>query len=183
MAAMKEFRTAADFWSGMVEPDYQDCLNNPADLRAAFHAAISLFHMHDCVWKIHEPAVRANFTFTDRMGSSVAGVHDNMSFANALEQQCADFGRIRGIANAAKHLELRDIRPVPNAPSHASNTSVQVTGGGSGYGVGPRGYGEAGWGYARGPRVVLEGPSDMEFSDVAKAVYQMWQTLRATHGW
>ena len=47
MALMKQFKTPADFWSGMVEPDFADCEANKADLRAAFHAAISLFHMHD----------------------------------------------------------------------------------------------------------------------------------------
>jgi hypothetical protein len=50
----------------MVEPDYLDCMKNPADLRAAFRAAISLFHMHDWVWKTHEAVVRAIFAFTDR---------------------------------------------------------------------------------------------------------------------
>ena len=49
MALLKEFRTPADFWFGMVEPDFADCEANKADLRAAFHAAISLFHMHDWV--------------------------------------------------------------------------------------------------------------------------------------
>ena len=184
MAVVKEFRTAADYWSGMVEPDYLDCMNNPADLRAAFHAAISLFHMHDWVWKTHEAAVQAIFTFTDKIGATIK-VHDNTSFANALEQQYSDFGRVRGIANAAKHLELKsnNIRPVANAPSHAANTSVQITGGGTGYNVGPGGYGVGAWSYAHGPRVVLAGPTDMEFSDVAKAVFEMWQQLRAAHGW
>src|SRR4051794_15351058 len=98
MTVIKEFRTASNYWSGMVEPDYQDCLNDPADLRAAFHAAISLFHMHDWVWKTHEAAVRATFTFTDNTGATVK-VYDARSFANALEEQYADFGRVRGIAN------------------------------------------------------------------------------------
>ena len=63
MPVVKEFRTAAEFWSGMVEPDYLDCLSKPDDLRAVFHAAVSLFHMHDWVWKTHEATVRAAFAF------------------------------------------------------------------------------------------------------------------------
>jgi hypothetical protein len=176
VAVVKEFRTAADFWSGMLEPDYADCIANCADLRAAFHAAISLFHMHDWVWRTHESAVRAAFTFTDGNGRET-NVHDAASFANSLEQQCEDFGRIRSIANAAKHLALRDIRPVPNAASHAANTAVQTTGyGQGGYGMGP---------YGGGPRVMLAGPhgNDMEFSDVAKGVYDMWSKHRTAHGW
>jgi hypothetical protein len=179
MTVVREFRTPSDYWLGMVEPDYQECIDNPADLRAAFHAAISLFHMHDWVWRTHEAVVRAaGFSFTNGIGQTIA-VFDSASFANALEQQCADFGRVRGIANAAKHLELRpgNIRPVANAPSHAANTAVQTTG-----------WGEAGWGrgpWGGGPRVMLAGPngSDMEFSDVAKGTFEMWENLRTTHSW
>jgi hypothetical protein len=186
MAIVKQFTTAMDFWNEMVEPDYADYGGQPANLRAAFHAAISLFHMHDWVWRTHESAVRANFTCQDKIGRVVA-VNDAPSFANSLEQGCHDFGRIRSIANAAKHLELNDIRPVPNAASHAANTAVHVPGAGrGGYGVGA-GYGVKGGGlsYAGQPRVMLAGPNgaDMEFSDVAKAVYGMWVALKALHGW
>src|SRR5258706_8334602 len=131
MALMKEFRKPGDFWSGMVEPDFTECAANKADLRAAFHAAISLFHMHDWVWKTHEQSLRASFTYTDGTRKKVA-VHDARSFANSLEQQFPDFGRIRSIANAAKHLEVKDVRPVDNAASHAANTAVQVPGAGLG---------------------------------------------------
>lgn len=167
-----EFRTAADFWAGMVEPDYQDCCDKPADLRAAFHAAISLFHMHDWVWKTHEAVVRASFTFVDKNGTKL--VHDSASFANALEQQCEDFGRVRGVANAAKHLEPREdgIRPVANAPRSASDTTVKTTALGEGnYGSGP---------YGGTPRVMLD---NLEFSDVIRGVYELWNELRVTHGW
>ncbi len=160
----------------MVEPDYAECVARPADLRAAFHAAISLFHMHDWMWRTHESTVSANFTLIDGNGRQVR-VHDAASFASSLEQQCEDFGRIRSIANAAKHLELRDIRPVPNAASHAANTAVQTTGWGQG------GFGKGSYGGA--PRVMLAGPNgnDMEFSDVAKGVYDMWGKLRIDYGW
>jgi hypothetical protein len=185
MALLKEFRTPADFWFGMVEPDFADCEANKADLRAAFHAAISLFHMHDWVWKTHRDAIKAIFTYRGRDRKKHA-VHDAGSFANALEQQCPDFGRIRGIANAAKHLELRpaDIRPVDNAAHHATDTAVQVPGAGlGGYGVGGYGYGTPGLSYAGYPRVMLAGPNDMEFFKVAEAVRNMWVALNGKHGW
>ncbi len=184
MSVVKEFRTAADFWSGMVEPDYRDCLNDPADLRAAFHAAISLFHMHDWVWETDQSTVRANFNFTESGLTNVP--KKSTDFANALERQYPDFGLVRGIANAAKHLELKppkkNLKLVHNAPRHATNTSVQIEGGWAGWNEGPGGYGEGNWGYAGRPRVVLKGSPDIEFSDIAKSVYQMWQTLRAKHG-
>jgi hypothetical protein len=184
MTLMKEFRTPADFWFGMVEPDFADCEANKADLRAAFHAAISLYHMHDWVWKARADEVKLLFTYSsgDR---KMRAVHGARSFANALEQQYPDFGRIRSIANAAKHLELTEIRPVENAASHASNTAVQVPGAGlGGYGIGA-GYGTPGLSYAGLPRVMLAGPNgnDIEFFHLAKTVRDMWTGLRASHGW
>ena len=169
--------TATDYWSEIAEPDYRDCLEKPDNLRAAFHGAISLFHMHDWVWKTYEAGVRASFTITDQTGAIVR-VHSARLFANALEQQCADFGRVRGIANTAKHLEIQDVRPVTNAPSHAANTVVRSTG----YGMG--GYGDGPFGGTH--RIMLmggPGETDMEFSVIIKGVYDMWNRLRATHAW
>jgi hypothetical protein len=82
---MKQFSKRGDFWSGMVESDFAECAANKADLRAAFHAAISLFHMNDWVWNTHELLLRSNFTYVDGVGNTVA-VHDARSFANSLEQ-------------------------------------------------------------------------------------------------
>jgi hypothetical protein len=158
----------------MVEPDYRDFVAEPADLRRALHAATSLFHLADWVFKTHEAAVRSAFTFTDG-GGVVRQVYDPGTFANGLEQLNPDFGRVRGIANAAKHLKIGDVRPVANAPSHAANTAVQTTGYGAGaFGGGP---------FGGGPRVMLAGPNgnDMEFSVIAESVHRMWLALNATH--
>jgi hypothetical protein len=176
MAPVEQFRTASDFWSKMVVPDYQEYREKPADLRSALHLAISLFHTADWVFHTHELAVKATFTFRDKNGN-IQAVSSSEEFATSLEQGCDDFGRIRGMANAAKHLQLRPsgIRPVENAPSNAANTRVQTTGyGAGGYGQGPCG---------GGPRVMLEGGTDMEFSQIAKAVFDMWESLKRTHSW
>ena len=176
MAQVEQFKTASDFWSKMVIPDYQQYRDESADLRSALHAAISLFHMADWVFHTHEVAVKAAFNFTDKNGT-VWPVSSEKEFANSLEQTCDDFGRIRGIANAAKHLKLMPsgIRPVQNAPSNAANTVVQETG----YGVG--GYGQGPYGGSA--RVMLEGSTDMEFSTIAKTVFDMWESLIVKHSW
>ena len=177
MAIVKQFVTAADFWSGMVEQNYQDQKRDPADLRAALHCAISLFHMSDWVFHTHERQVRATFTFRDVHGLNQP-VHSAPTFANALETN-DDFARLRGICHAGKHLKLYDIRPVPGAPSHSANTRVQTTG----YGQGPYGKGP----YGGTPRVMLEGGgaggADAEFSDIADSVYKMWRDLNHVHAW
>jgi hypothetical protein len=179
MTIITQFTTAGDFWTEMLEPDYQEHLDDLGSLRAALHAAISLFHMSDWVFHTHESKVRAAFIFRDGSGKYQA-VHTAATFANALEQRPGigeDFGRVRGICHAAKHLKVKDIRPVPSAPSRSANTRVQATRyGEGGYGSGP---------YGGTPRVVLEGAGgiDIEFADIAKSIRTMWVELNGVHGW
>lgn len=173
----------ATFGSAWSNPTSLNARPTRLILRAAFHAAIGLFHVHDWVWATHSDAIRALFTYKDRNDREHA-VSSAETFANALEQQYPDFGRIRSIANAVKHLELRDVRPVDNAARHATDTAVHVPGAGlGGYNVGNYGYGTSGLSYAGYPRVMLTGSSDMEFFKVAEAVRQMWIDLRGMHAW
>jgi hypothetical protein len=177
MSFARQLNTAHDYWLEMAEPDVSEFSLKRSNLRHAFHAAISLFHMADWVFKTHEAQVKAIFTFRDRTGATLA-VYDSACFANALEQMQPDFGRIRGVANAAKHLSLRphDVRPVPNAPSHAANTGVQMGAfqanafSNSAFNTG---------------HVVLEGDNDqhINFHTVVVSVYEMWKILISQHGW
>ena len=96
----QQFDDAGDYWEGVFEPDYQDFLQAPDDLRRALHCAISLFHMADWVFHTHEAAVRAHFGIT-------AARDGEVEFATALEKLNSNFALIRGIVNAAKHLKLR----------------------------------------------------------------------------
>jgi len=179
MMIVRQFNTATDFWSEMVEPDYNEYLQAPADLRRAWHAAISLFHMSDWVFETHKNQVQSSFTFQDGRGN-VSPASTSETFANALEQQCPDFGRIRGIANAAKHFKLRPsgIRPVQNAPRNAANTFVQVLGFLGQFFLDQSPIGGS-------VEVMLAGPNgnDMKFSRIAKNVYDMWVSQKAVHGW
>jgi hypothetical protein len=157
----------------MVDPDYREQEDHLDSLRAALHAAISLFHLSDWVFHTHENAVRAAFTYKDATDAT-RQVDSSKTFANALEQLNANFGLVRGICNAAKHLKLENIRPITGAPSDAANTRVLTTGyGAGGYGAGP---------YGGTARVMLEGP-ELEFSSIAKSVYEMWIALNETHHW
>jgi hypothetical protein len=174
MTDITRLRNVADYWREIVVPDFDGYSRNPSDLRSALHAAISLFHLADWVFQSHEARVRATFTFKDK-NNTTTKVGDGKGFANALEQFENDFGRVRSVANAAKHLKC-DRRPVTAAANNAANTFVQATGyGQGGYGQGP---------YGGSPRVVLEdGGSNLEFMDIAKNVFDMWETLNRQHGW
>ena len=176
MSSVFQLNTAADYWLKMVVPDCSEYFENSESLRYALHAAISLFHMSDWVFHTHEATVRASFTFVDRKGS-VTPVSDPSNFATALEQQCPNFGLIRGIAHAAKHLKLNNVRPIPNAPSHASNTGVHPAT------FDPKVFSSAVFSTRR--RVMLAGASgsDVEFDKILGSVYEMWTSLKSTHGW
>jgi hypothetical protein len=169
----------ADYASLIRPTGYYDISaysRDKGNLRLALHAAIALFHMSDWVFHTHEGFVRTNFTFKDKAGNTKP-VSDSATFANSLEESCEDFGRIRGIAHAAKHLKLREVRPVPNAPSHAANTAVHE--GGFTIGIFDQGS------FDSGRKVMLSGANgiDVEFSNIASTVYEMWRVLQSKHNW
>jgi hypothetical protein len=167
-----EFATAADFWEGMVEPDFAECQRDRASLRAALHAASSLFHMHDWVYHTHKAAVQAAF-------SMVGGVNDRqgtVKFADCLEGRLPAFGHIRNIANTAKHLKRYD--PKDQAPA-----SMEILPGPGGYGLGAHGYSDAG-SYSGGPRIMFDANgSELAFLPVARSVFNMWTALRNQNVW
>jgi hypothetical protein len=168
-------RDCAEFWEHILVPDFDDCRNHPDDLRKAFHCAISLFHMSDWIFVSYQAQVSSSFTYNDRNGAPQPVVSEQ-TFATALRDFCGEFELIRGIANSAKHLQLRSLGRHLDSPSHAANTRVQSTGWGSGgFGMGP---------YSGTARVMLEASSgDLEFSTIATNVRDMWKLLATQNGW
>lgn len=63
-------QSAADFWDQIVVPDFNDSKDQPADLRKAFHCAISLFHMCDWIFMSDEAQVCHLFTYKDPQGTT-----------------------------------------------------------------------------------------------------------------
>lgn len=156
MPVVQQIQTPKEFWEGIVVPDYEAFMANRDYLRLAFHCAVALFHMADWVFVTREATLPATFGFNAAGGER--------GFGNALVSIHPEFAPVRHAANAAKHLRLRKSR------GHASDTAVKTTG-----------WGEGGWG--RRPWAVAVGQQDLEFSDVAKSVFTMWQTLNAQHRW
>jgi hypothetical protein len=164
------------FWRDIVKPDYNDFLEKIDDLRRAFHCAITLFHLGDWIYIAHKASIDASFTFKDTHGASQP-VYDEKTFANALRDLHPNFELTRGIANSAKHLQLKNSGPHPSAPTNAANTRVQSPGWQKGpYSMGP---------HSGAPRVMLEGSAgrDLELSDLARSVFAMWESLSKKHGW
>ena len=161
------------FWNGVLLADYQDFLSEIDNVRKAFHLCSSLFHMGDWLYWGNKAYIDANFTFLDKNGVSHP-VTDEKTFANAVRDLHPDFELIRGIANASKHLQVRKGQHAAS-PVNASNTYVTSTGYGTGgYGTGP---------YGGAPRVRQEGPNnqDIEMTDLAKSIHDMWIDLCDRH--
>jgi hypothetical protein len=176
MPPMFQLNTAADYWLEMAVPDCSEYFANKESLRCALHAAISLFHMSDWIFHTHEAVVRANLTFKDRNGTAVP-VSDPATFATSLEQQFPDFGLIRGIAHAAKHLKLNNVRPVPNAPSHAADTAVHPST------FSPNIFAAGVFDTGRKVMLASANGNDLAFEKILRSVYAMWTSLQTTYGW
>ncbi len=158
----------------MVEPDLADCEKRLGDLRAAFHAASSLWHMCDWTYQTHKTAVQVEFGISPSIKDKDGGI----AFADALGARCPEFAHVREIANASKHLRLS------KTGRGATETFVTILPGTGGYGVGDIAYGRAG-AYGGGPKVMHEKPNgeDVSFLQIARSVANMWRRLLADHGW
>jgi hypothetical protein len=172
--ALKKIQTASAFWDDVVVPDFSEYINSHSpDLRKAMHAASALFHMSDWVFVTHKTYVEATFTFVDRNQATKAASSAS-EFANSLEQATSDFGLIRGIANASKHLDLKDIRPVHGAPSNFSNLAIYTL-------SSLKSHSESKY---QGASVQIEAAGqNIEFSPVAENVFKMWRNLKQQHNW
>jgi hypothetical protein len=172
--SMQKIDDYKKYWNEVVIPDYDEFFADLDNLRKAFHCAGSLFHMADWLYWGNQGYIDANFTWLD--GNGVAQpVKDERAFANAVRDLHPDFELIRNIANAGKHLEIKKGKHAAS-PVSAANTYVSSTGFGiGGWGMGP-------WGGT--PRVRQEGPggADLELSDLATSVRDMWIVLCARHG-
>jgi hypothetical protein len=86
--------TPEDFFQGFVEMDHDDWREAPSDIRRAFHAAVSAFHLADHYYRYH---ARRNEGFLAR--------YRNLGeFQKALAQRAPLFKVIQDMANAYKHL-------------------------------------------------------------------------------
>jgi hypothetical protein len=171
--AIKKIDTYQKYWNEVVAPDYDEFMKNLDDIRRVFHCASSLFHMADWLYHSNESYFNGTLMFKDKDGIS-RPVSDEKTFANAIRDLHPDFEVVRGIANAGKHLEVRRGNHAAS-PVSAANTYVTATGFGvGGFGLGP---------YGGARRARQEGPNnqDLEFSDLATSVRDMWIAFCNTH--
>ena len=117
--------TYTDYWREIALQDYADFARNEGSLRHAFHLAMSLSHMADWVFFGEEQSVRQHFSNEGRP------VATEVEFGAALCAHLGEFAVIRGVANSAKHFQLRQgtvqklKSHVQDAPSSSANTFSQ----------------------------------------------------------
>ena len=175
---MLKIDTYQAFKAQVMEPDFQDFMEDRGSLRKAWHCAGSLFHLHDWIYKTHAATINAKYTFVNDDGNE-RPVRKSSEFATALGQIYPEFQIIRGVANSSKHFVLGPvpegrINP-PGTPSNAANTYVVSAG------------------FQPGPfqddafetdGVWLEAePEPVEFAPLAQKVLKMWDSLIVEEGW
>jgi hypothetical protein len=94
--------TPAEFYESFVQGNFNDCEQEPGDIRRAFNAAVAASHFADHYYaynKRHEPALVSKFP-------TIRPFIGHLSKAT-----CNAFKDIRSIANAYKHLYEEVERP------------------------------------------------------------------------
>ena len=87
------------FWQTHAVPNVREFRKDVGDQRKAMNAALSAFHMHDYVWKTYHDSAPA------KVFHQTARPYD---FAlHLIRKECSDFNLIRDLANAHKHMKLK----------------------------------------------------------------------------
>ncbi len=92
-----EIRTARQFLEGLVEPDYDEFLQDRGSSRLGIHCALGCWHLSDWVW---EDVLNGSPRLRSEIDSSIKGKHSFQAYA---VKTCPDLGIVRVIANGSKH--------------------------------------------------------------------------------
>lgn len=151
---------AHEYFHTHVVPAMSDWRSNPDDIRFAMNAAVALNQMADHFWH----------GFVSNDAARVFSAPNVKTFRNELAKKNNDWGLVRDVAEAHKHVILE--RPSRHVTSTGQTTVVPMGWGTSTYGTGP---------YGGTPSVVvtLDNGSKVHFSAVANRVFEMWQSLLA----
>jgi hypothetical protein len=159
-------QTSVDFFRQVLEPDYRECIAAPADLRKAFHAAASLFHLRDWIAATESP---------NPTKEELKKLQSDLQAK--LVARCEFFAIIRDVANASKHLKLI-MKPSTSVTGAADIRSQEIAT--AAYNV-AGGYNVAG---AYGPVLaVVIIPEGVVFAEAAAKVYEMWKEVFREKGW
>ncbi len=151
------------FFEDHVRPNYEEWMAQPLDQRLAKNAVADANNMAARVYHHWENVDRAK----------VHGVNHEGQYRDALvAKECEDFGLVRDVADAYKHVVL-------DRPSRRVTRAGQTA-------PGATGWGEAGWGegvFGGGPQLVvtLDDGNKRPLTAIMGNVMKMWEQLLS--GW
>ncbi len=94
-----KIRTARQFLEGLVEPDYDEFLQEPSSSRLAIHCALECWHLIEWVWA---DVLKGNTFRCSAIHSSIRE-RDYNSFLAYAVKTCPELGIVRDIATGSKH--------------------------------------------------------------------------------
>ncbi|RAR99343.1 hypothetical protein [Ensifer adhaerens] len=157
---VKNLTTPDDYFRDVVIPNKEAFFGGPATFATAINLATSLFHLHEWLHDGCRPKLEKHFGQTFRTPGD---------FWNAVQKTNTEFGYIRDVTNASKHVKIGKF-PTSTTMSHIANTHLIHTG-----------YGQGGFGtakYGGGPDIVFDDAgSQISFDDCAAELFAYWERL------
>lgn len=154
---------AEDYFLKVMKPNYDAYFGASSTFASAFNLATTLFHFHEWLFDQYKPQLEQNFNIT------FAG---KGQFWQAIQGTNANFGYIRDVTNASKHVTIggSQFAPPSTGITHIANTHIISTG----YGQGGYGQGR----YGGGPAVVFDDAGNqISFDDCASQLFAYWKKL------
>lgn len=154
---MPSISTPGEYWSSVVSVDVEQHLEDRANIRKAFHAAVSLYHVWD--WgKQH--AESRNEKWPDH---------------KSLYAKCPEFATLQDLANAFKHLKLNPKRRKTNI-SGASEVQLRT-------GAFQEGAFDADAFDMDKLELDIDETEPLQITSIIRAVHSMWQEELQKRGW
>ena len=112
---------AEDYFLKVMKPNYDAYFGASSTFASAFNLATTLFHFHEWLFDQYKPQLEQNFNIT------FAG---KGQFWQAIQGTNANFGYIRDVTNASKHVTIGGSRfaPPSTGMTHIANTHIISTG-------------------------------------------------------
>lgn len=98
--SITKIETPREFFDHVVNPDVDDFINGPTDLRRAYHACTSLLSLRDWIVKSY---FKQNWSWQKQAQSRITTTGEIQKALNAIDKS---FEITTDIANASKHMVL-----------------------------------------------------------------------------
>jgi hypothetical protein len=156
----KTLDSARKYYDWVLKPQYDDFFSKPAEFRHLINLASSLFHYHE--WLFSDYSAQLHIELSVGQPVQTPG-----QFWAEVQATNANFGFIRDIANASKHVKLT--RNPSTSMTHMANTTIQVAT-----------WDNAQWDQAKWDEPYAtskDGTSDVLFDTCANELFQYWDAL------